>query len=202
MANEGLWEQLEKLDCTQTAVWANCSYLKESKQYILKMLNKDCTVDISHRTIYLKNSGPSFRKAKYLEELCVLSYLINAKELPLSNKLVSAEALPGGQFFFRGHHKLPVEKLAMKFGNRPEDLYEVSGQFNAKKTDYGDASVSLFVFPRIPLTIIIWEKCTEFEARASILFDQTVSYHLPLDALLVAVNLTVESLTHQEVSES
>lgn len=202
MANEGLWEQLEKLDCQQTARRADCKYLNEVNQYILKMLNIDYTVDLSDRNIFLNNSGSSFIKVKYLEELCILSYLINAKELPLSNKLVNAEALPGGQFFFRGHHKLPVEKLEMKFGDCPEDLYKVSDQFNAKKIDYGDASISLFVLPRIPLTIIIWGKCTEFEARASILFDQTVSYQMPLDALLVAVNLTVESLTHQKVSKS
>jgi hypothetical protein len=122
--------------------------------------------------------------------------------LPLSNKLINTEALPGGQFFFRGHHKLPTEKLEMKFGNCPEDLYKVSEQFNAKKINYGDASISLFVLPRVPMTIIIWGKCTEFEARASILFDQTASSQLPLDALLATVNLTVESLIHQKVSNS
>ena len=197
MANEGLWEQLEKLDCQQTARRANCKYLRELNQYNLKMLNSDYTIDISYRNVYLNDSGSSFIKAKYLEELCILSYLINAKELPLSNKLINAEALPGGQFFFRGHHKLPIEKLEIEFGDHPEKLYKVAEQFDAKKIDYGDASISLFVLPRIPLTIIIWGKCTEFEARASILFDQTVSHHLPLDALLVAVNLAVESLIHK-----
>jgi hypothetical protein len=43
---------------------------------------------------------------------------------------------------------------------------------------------------------VIWQKDEEFDARASILFDQTAASHLPLDALLVAVNLTVDALVN------
>jgi len=41
---------------------------------------------------------------------------------------------------------------------------------------------------------VIWRRCEEFDARASILFDQTAGSQLPLDALLAAANLTVEAL--------
>ena len=46
----------------------------------------------------------------------------------------------------------------------------------------------------MPLTIVIWKRDEEFDARASILFDQTAAAQLPLDALLAAVNLTVDAL--------
>jgi hypothetical protein len=52
------------------------------------------------------------------------------------------------------------------------------------------------VFPRVPLTIVIWRRDEEFAARASILFDQTAAAQLPLDALLAAVNLTVDALVN------
>lgn len=194
MANEGLWEQLENLDCFQTAQRANCKYNPETKQYILKMLNENYTAALTNRTIYSNKSGTLQTQVKYLEELCILSYLINAKELPLANKLIKGESLPGGQFFFKGVHKLPAEKIENTFGDTPETIYKVSKKLDSQRQEYGDASISLFVFPRVPLTIIIWKRCEEFDARASILFDQTASSHLPLDALLAAVNLTVESL--------
>ena len=194
MANEGLWKQLVRLKCAQTARRADCGYLNESNQYVLKLLNIDYTVDIPSQKIYSTKPGSPPTHAKYLEELCILSYLINAKEIPLADKLVRAEALTGGQFFFRGLHKLPTEKLTKVYGDCPENLYEVSRRLDTKKCEYGDASISLFVLPRIPLTIILWRKCEEFEARASILFDQTASSQLPLDALLVAVNLAVKAL--------
>ena len=50
------------------------------------------------------------------------------------------------------------------------------------------------MLPQLPLTIVIWGRDEEFEARASILFDQTAASQLPLDALLAAVNLTVGAL--------
>jgi hypothetical protein len=195
MSNEGLWEQLEKLDCADTAQRANCEYLSDKKRYIIQFLNTQYKVDLSAKKIYLAGEDSPAKPATFLEELCLLAYLINAKDLPLTNKLVKAETLPAGQFFFRGLHALPTKKLEEAFGTNPELLLKISERFNATKREFGDVSITLNVLPRLPLTIIIWRCCEEFEARASILFDQNTASLLPLDALLVAVNLTVDTLT-------
>ncbi len=194
MSNEGLWEQLQKLDCAQTAQRAKCEYLSDKERYIIKLLNVEYTVDLSEKQIYSNDEDSPPKPAAFLEELCILAYLINAKEIPLANKLVRPEALPGGQFFFRGVHKLPTEKLENAFGSRPQALLDVSEQFNAQKCEFGDASISIYILPRLPLTIVIWRGCEEFEARASILFDQTAASQMPLDALLASVNLAVDAL--------
>jgi hypothetical protein len=194
MSNEGLWEQLEKLDGAEAAQRAKCEYLREEKRYIIQFLNVEYIIDLSDKKIYSCREDSDQKPATFLEELCLLAYLINAKETPLANKLVRGEALPGGQFFFRGVHKLPVEKLEKTFGERPQVLLEASEQFNAQKCEFGDASILLYILPRLPLTIVIWRGCEEFEARASVLFDQTASSQMPLDALLASVNLAVDSL--------
>jgi hypothetical protein len=194
MSNEGLWEQLEKLDGAEAAQRAKCEYLREEKRYIIQFLNVEYIIDLSDKKIYSCREDSDQKPATFLEELCLLAYLINAKETPLANKLVRGEALPGGQFFFRGVHKLPVEKLEKTFGELPQVLLEASEQFNAQKCEFGDASILLYILPRLPLTIVIWRGCEEFEARASVLFDQTASSQMPLDALLASVNLAVDSL--------
>ena len=201
MSNEGLWEQLAKLDSAETAQRAKCDYLSDKQHYIIKLLNIEYIVDLIDKKIYSNNEDSSQNPASFLEELCLLAYLINAKEIPLANKLVRAEALPGGQFFFRGIHKLPVEKLENAFGSRPQVLLDVSEQFKAEKCEFGDASISLFILPRLPLTIVIWRGCEEFEARASILFDQTAASQMPLDALMAAVNLVVDGLIKADVND-
>ncbi len=193
MSNEGLWEQLEKLDSAKTARRAMCKYLRDEKRYIIRLVNTEYIVELSDRKIYSNHEDSLQRPATFIEELCLLAYLINAKDIPLANKLVRAEALPGGQFFFRGLHKLPTEKLENAFGTRPQALFKVLEQFEAKKCEFGDAAISLYVLPRLPLTIVIWRGCEEFEARASILFDQTAASQMPLDALLAVVNLTVDA---------
>jgi hypothetical protein len=93
-------------------------------------------------------------------------------------------------------HSLPAQKPEKAFGDCPQTLYQLLVQFNAKRREFGDASIELDVLPRVPLTIVIWKRDEEFAARASILFDQTAAVQLPLDALLAAVNLTVDALVN------
>lgn len=194
MAHEGLWEQLEKLDGTETAQRAKCQFLDSPARYTITLLNTEYAVNLSDKNIFSILSDSTQEEAKFLEQLCILAYLINAQDLPPTNKLVSGETLPGGQFFFRGQHGLPTKKLEEAFGNNPEVLHQVSAKLDAERCEFGDASIRLYILPRLPLTIVIWRRCEEFEARASILFDQTAASQLPLDALLAAVNRTLGAL--------
>ena len=198
MAHEGLWEQLDGLDGAETARRADCRYLGDPERYVLTLLSTDYTVNPSDRSILALQANSAEREANFLEQLCLLTYLINAKDLPLADKLVSENALPGGQFFFRGVHGLPTDKLEEAFGDCPEALLDGSALLGAKRCEFGDASIRLNMLPRVPVTIVVWRRCEEFEARASILFDKSTGEQLPLDALLAAVNLTVKALTETE----
>lgn len=190
MAHEGLWEKLEKLNGTETAERAKSKYTENPAGFSITLLNTEYVVNLSDRII----SDSQQEEAPFLEQLCILAYLINAQDLPLGQKLVAGNTLPGGQFFFKGQHSLPTQKLEDAFGDDPKIIYRASAQLDAKHCDFGDASISLYMLPRLPLTIVIWGRDEEFEARASILFDQTAASHLPLDALLAAVNITVGAL--------
>ncbi|MHC4117664.1 MAG: DUF3786 domain-containing protein [Planctomycetota bacterium] len=195
MAHEGLWEQLDGLDGAETAQRAACKYHEDPARYVVSLLNTEYVVNLSDRSIFAVGADSTEQQADFLQQLCLLAYLINAKDLPLADKLVSENALPGGQFFFRGIHSLPTGKLEETFGDRPETLLDASGHLNGERCDFGDASIRLNMLPRVPLTIVVWRRCEEFEARASILFDKSTGEQLPLDALQAAVNLTVKALT-------
>jgi len=192
MVHEKLWEQLEKLNRQATAKRAKSQYIANLDRYIVSLLRSNYVVNLADREIF--PAEPGSPPARFIQQLCILAYLINAKDLPAADKLVTAESLPGGQFFFRGPHSLPTDKLERTFGSQPEQLYEAAKQFDARRCEFGDASVQLYVLPRIPITAVVWRADEEFPARASILFDQTAAAHLPLDALQAAVNLTVEAL--------
>jgi hypothetical protein len=191
MANDGLWQQLLELDGQKTAQRAKCRYLPNPERYIIPLLNSEYIVNLLEKKVL---SAKRSSEAGFAEELCILTYLINSQDLPVANKLRPAQALPEGQFFFRGPHKLSTEKLEEVFGQCPERLYEVTDEFGAKRREFGDASIELYVLPRVPLTIVIWQGDEEFGSRASILFDETAAAQLPLDALLAAVNLAIKAL--------
>jgi len=192
VAHKELWLQLAGLDRRQTAQRAKCRYLRDPERYVITLLNTEYVVNLSNKQIF--SSSPGSKPAGFLEQLCLLAYLINAKDLPLADKLVTAESLPGGAFFFRGPHTLPTQKLQEAFGDKPDLLYKAGARLNAERCEFGDASVQFLVLPRIPLTFVIWAGDEEFSARASILFDETAGSHLLLDALLTAVTLAVDAM--------
>ena len=194
MAHEDLWKQLVELDGPKTAERAKCQYLDETRRYVITMLSTEYSVNVADKEIFSIEADSQLRRAEFLEQLCILAYLIKAKDLPVANELVNAETLPGGQFFFRGNHRLPTEKLEEEFGGFPERLYRSIEKFGAKRCEFGDSSIELYILPRVPITIVIWGGDDEFGARASILFDRTAGAHLLLDALLSAVNLAVKAL--------
>lgn len=200
MAHEGLWRQLVDLDPAETAQRAGCEYLSGPERYVVTMLNVQYEVDPGNAGIFVVGDASPPKIAGFIEQLCILAYLLGAKDIPLANKLVKAESLPGGQFFFRGPHLLPTEKLKKAFGDNPEALIQASQQFDAEKCEFGDASVKFNALPRIPLTFVIWRGDEEFAARASVLFDKTAADHMPLDALWATVKLTTKTLV--EAAES
>lgn len=191
--HEELWKQLGKLDKHKTSKRAKCRYDSDSDSYVIKLLNREYTVNLAKKQVFSAQACSKSDEAGFLEQLCILTYLINAKVLSLANKLVKAESLPGGAFFFRGPHVLPYIELADAFGANPDLLYQAGTQLKAEKCDFGDASIRLPVLPRIAVTFVIWSGDDEFDARASILFDRTASEQLPLDALLAAVNLAANT---------
>jgi len=191
MTNEGLWKQLLNLDGRQSARRADCQYTQNPPQYIIQLLNKEYRVELTNKQIHSRKDSS---RAGFSEELCILAYLINSHNIPTSGRLTKAESLPNGQFFFRGPHPLPTDKLTATFGRKPELLLEIANVFNAKQYNFGDASIQLNVLPRVPLTIVIWGGDEEFAARASILFDETAAEQMPLDGLWLATQITAKAL--------
>ena len=195
MAHEILWQELNKLDRRQVAQRAGCRYLSDRERYIVPILNTDHVVDLENREIWPLEGSCPFPSSEFLLALSILTYLINAQDLPPRNRLVKPEALPTGQFFFRGLHSPPTEQLEKAFGQDPAQLRQVAARFGAKNREFGDTSVEVPLFPRIALTIAVWRGDDEFPARASILLDETAGEQLPLDALLAAINIAVDAIT-------
>jgi len=151
--HEQLWQKLTELDPEQTALRSNCRWDNESQSYLVTLLTEEYTVDIDKKTI-----APTDRQdapSDFLTQLSILVYLIEAKDIPLSGDLVKAQTLKGGQFFFRGPHDLPTEKLEDILGSAPEKLMVAGESLNAVKREYGDASVEIMILPRFPITIVV-----------------------------------------------
>jgi hypothetical protein len=115
--------------------------------------------------------------------LSVLWYLVNAKDIACTGKLVNLEYISGGEIFTRGSHVLPLESVAKKFRKDREGFIEKGKKLGGEIMAYGDASVRLSPLPRIPVTLTLWLEDDEFPARLDLLFDSTCAMHLPTDII-------------------
>jgi hypothetical protein len=115
--------------------------------------------------------------------LSVLWYLVNAKDIACTGKLVNLEYISGGEIFTRGSHVLPLESVAKKFRKDREGFIEKGKKLGGEIMAYGDASVRLAPLPRIPVTLTLWLEDDEFPARLDLLFDSTCAMHLPTDII-------------------
>jgi len=169
--HEGLWEQIERLQPAETATRTRCTFSVQDGQtsYTVRMLNVDYTVNVSRRSIQPMAGRYAVKQPGYLEQLCMLAYLLHAKEKPLSHRLVGEKGLPGGSFYFQAKpHELPTGLLATALEARPETLYAIIDRFNATRCDLGDACIRVPVLPRLPLTIVIWRADDEFPGRRAV----------------------------------
>jgi len=207
---------LTGVDPQEIAQRARCRYVSQanrqlpgdSKQgidgyWVINFLGREYRIDPIQHLINEVAHNTVQRPADFMEQLCILAYLIKAQDIPLADKLTGVGQLDSGEFFFRGIHEMPTEKIAAAFGICPQQLCEAGEALGGRRVQYGDGAIELQLLPRIPITIIVWAEDEEFPARASILFDQTAADHIALDALQAAVNLVVKALIgkvadHQE----
>lgn len=202
MAHEKLWEKVAALDAAETALRGLCGYDERSGCYTVRFLATDYSVDPAERSITAvegrqqgqERESVQGQGAGFLEQLCILAYLLGGSDVPLAGRLVKAESLESGQFFFRGHHSMPTEKLRAAFEGEPELLIKAGETLNSSQRDFGDAAIEVLVLPRFPVMFVVWAADEEFPGRASILFDETADRQLALDAILAAVELTVKAL--------
>jgi hypothetical protein len=81
------------------------------------------------------------------------------------------------------------------FGEDREAFLSAGRSLNGKVRDLGDAAICLPVLPRVPVTLILWEKDDEFPAKVTVNFDSTISSHLPLDIIWAVVDVVSKWMT-------
>ena len=115
------------------------------------------------------------------DKILILHYLLQAKGTPVSDTLVGYVKLPGGSTYFPTFAKRAIRPIVGHFGKDPSRLLEVAVGLGGRPAEYGDAAVTIDIFPRVPITILVWRGDEEFAADGNILFDSTVTDYLTTD---------------------
>lgn len=192
---DNLWDLLLQENPSNVCNRASVEFDNRRSVYTVVFLNNKYLISLNERTI----SGIGEERLIKVPEfyLLVLSYLIQARDIPLSKKQVSEKYLPGGELFFTGVHQLPIKPLVNRFGNNITAYLNIGRKMGGIEVDFGDLAFNFLVLPRIPIICILWVEDEEFPARISFLFDSTISKQLPTDLILALVQLFVKRVEIQ-----
>ena len=124
-----------------------------------------------------------------------LHYLTNGKSLLIRGRQVAFSEIPGGGAMYDSSYKKRVIlPLVKRFGGDPDALLEASRRFNGEKACYGDLSVTINVFPMVPVTYVVWKGDDEFSPSATILFDESISLSLPVEDIVIMTSFATYTL--------
>jgi hypothetical protein len=182
---EKAWDILVTLDVDDVCRAAAVSYDRAMKQYIVKSLGMDFHVAVKDRTILSTAPGSDvlLKRLGYFFKLSILWYLVSAKDIVCTGRVVKLQNVKGGEIFTLGSHILPLDKVAQRFGKDKEGFIQKGRDLGGELVQYGDASVKFYPLPRIPVILTLWLEDEEFPARADLMFDSTCDMHLATDII-------------------
>jgi len=178
-------EQLARISdidgiCLRSGV--RCQAEGAAKSVVLDYLNQPYRVTFPGIDITIVGSD---QEVPLRDRILILHYLAIAKGTSLTHKLIAYKELPEGTGYFRTFYLRAIKPLVSNFGTEPHRLMEVSQKLGAAKADYGDVSVTIPAFSRVPITLVLWRGDEELPPEGNILFDSSIPDYLSVEDINV-----------------
>lgn len=111
-------------------------------------------------------------------KVCILHYLVHASDMLPAGRYITFKELPNGSIYTGPFNNRAIRPLVSIFGSRPEMLVKAGEKLGGRRAGVGDWAVTVDVFPKVPITFVIWEGDEEFPPSGNILYDATAPMHL------------------------
>lgn len=178
--------RLAGLDWDRVSLNTNSVYDSSSKTLQLRYLNRDYMISCDSGDVTCKDAEEELTTTV---KVLLLHYLVNADIRPLSGNLISfREIKGGGAIYYQTFQKRAIKPLIKTFGQDSSRLLDAGARLGGIKEKYGNASVTLDIFPLVPVTYIVWQGDEEVSASATILFDDSVISFLPGEDIVLAAS--------------
>ncbi|MBN1644097.1 MAG: DUF3786 domain-containing protein [Dehalococcoidales bacterium] len=166
----------EKLAAVDIAVQCRKSGAKYSPDNVaIDYLNHNYRINISTAEVSLADSDQS---VPLREQILILHYFTQAKGTPLTGRQITYRDLPGGLVYYPTFTKRTIEPLTGCFGKDAMNLLRAGKLFKARQGEFGNISLVIDAFPRVPVTVILWEGDDELAPQVNLLFDAVITDYL------------------------
>ena len=198
MAYKIACDKLKECDYEEICLNTNGVYNSLNNYISLKYLNNIYDIDCISGEVILKHFDKAVKATQATQtvtttlKVLILHYLLSSKKTPLSEKLISFKEIPGGgAIYYQTFHKRAILPLIETFANNLKGFYSVAADLNGIREKYGHASVTINIFPLVPVTYILWQGDEEIPSSGTILFDNTVTNYLPVEDIVLAASYGV-----------
>ncbi|MFQ5883784.1 MAG: DUF3786 domain-containing protein [Thermoplasmata archaeon] len=174
LAFEEAWDQLLSSNPNEVARRSLAQYDEGEASFFVKFLGTQYQVKMDEKVVVTSEGEWTNPFYAFL----ILHYLIRAKEIPVKNEHISFRELYGGDIYYLAFKSRAIDVIGRAFESRPGELVQKGIKMGGEKAGLGDFSVTIPVFPKIPITIVIWLGDEEVPTTANMLFDKTAGEHL------------------------
>lgn len=191
VAYEKAQKELSKLDPEIVADKTGATFDTKDNKFKLNMMGKEHF--ISYPDAEIKTADGD--EVHFPVNVLILHYLTKASGEPFQDKLISYREIPeGGEIYYGPFKRRTIDPLVDAFGHRPEVLIKAGKHLNGKPADIGDYSLTIPVFPNLPVTFVIWKGDEEFPPSGNVLFDASAASYLSAEDLAFVASVPLWSL--------
>ncbi len=175
------WENLVKLDPRKVVKGSGASYDPGKEEYKLTFFGEEYRIQSSKRRVI----DPGGQEAKPFICVLLLHYLEYSKDIELEDRLITFREMSGGDVYYNAFQRRAILPITNAFDSNIEALRAAGEHIHAKESTHGDISIRIDVFPRIPVTVILWKGDEEIPPSSNMLFDASIKEHLPTEDVAV-----------------
>jgi hypothetical protein len=148
----------------------------------LPFFHTTCCITIPHFEFFLKKNAENINISN---QILILHYLNGVKDISLENRLISFKEIPSGEFYYPAFARRSIEPLLKTFSNKHQAFKTIAENLGGKPVAIGDAGIKISVFPRVPITLVLWFADAEFPPDLQILFDAGITKFLSTEDIAV-----------------
>jgi len=181
LIDHNYFRELAEQDPEDVCRQACCQYDPALKAYMLKAWGDEYAIyPEEFRLECVSNRSTRSHDFFYL---FLIYYLLKSKNVGIHDEWISEKDIPGGATFFRGPHKIPTRLICRRYGNDIESFKKRCERLGGFPVDMADAAYRFEITPRLPVAVLYWLGDEAFPPEAKILYDRTITEHLPPDII-------------------
>ena len=186
-ALELAWSRLTDSNIQALSADAGASF--HNNEISLPTFSQCIIIDITTRSIRIGSE-----ELAIFDKILALHYLLGCDRSKPTGNLISFAQAPGGEVYYSTFKKRSIDRLAEMFGDAPESLLKAGSLLGGEPLEMATAAVKLFVYPMLPVVVLIWQGDDEVAAAANLLFDESAVRILATEDLAVAGSSVVARL--------